>query len=215
MGQSKKKIALNRLDSKSRLHELPIPIIGLTGGISTGKSTVAKILREKGLAVINADELVKRIYKQEETIKYIQKNYPDVFKDGEIFFPRLREKVFKDHFVKKDIEDLIYSKLPSAFMMAVKEFKDPKFIIYDVPLLFEKNLQGLCDLTIVVYAPSHIQKTRLLKRDGSSEDVAQAIIDQQMDIEQKKLMADFIIDNSQTESELYLGVKNFLDLINV
>lgn len=199
-----------KLNSENRLHGLNIPIIGLTGGIATGKSTVARVLRSKGLPILDADELVKNIYAKDETKSFIKQKFPQAFKQDSIHFPSLREIFFKDSKAKGEIESFIYQRLPDAFLNALKGLGNPSFIIYDVPLLFEKKLKALVDLAVVVYAPGNVQRARLMKRDGILDEMAQNILNHQEDIEDKKLKADFIIDNSKSESELNEEIEQFL-----
>ena len=129
----------NRLNNESRIYKLNVPVIGLTGGIASGKSTVTAILKEKDLPVIDADQLVKGIYALPETLDFIKKNYPEVIKYGVIQFPLLRQKVFSNSDVKSKIEEFIYQRLPMAFKLAFENLHQPSVVIYDVPLLFEKN----------------------------------------------------------------------------
>lgn len=209
----KLKATYQKLSSEQRLYGIKTPLIGLTGGIATGKSTVAEILKNRGLPVINADRLVKEIYSLPETREFIQKNYPEVIKENEIQFPLLRKKVFTSPEVKSNIENFIYQLLPEAFRKSYDNISNAKVIVYDVPLLFEKKMETLFDLTLLVYAPRNIQRARLIKRDGHLESMADDILDQQIDIEEKKLKADFIIDNSRTEAELPEEVNQFLRLV--
>ena len=104
-----------KISSKDRLYNIDIPIVGLTGGIATGKSTCSKILQEKGAPVICADTLVKNIYKEEKTIEFIQKEAPDTVKDHQVNFKLLREKFFNNDDLKIKTENFIYSKLQSEF----------------------------------------------------------------------------------------------------
>jgi dephospho-CoA kinase len=82
-----------------------------------------------------------------------------------------------------------------------------------VPLLFERGMEEFFDVTVLVYAPRKIQRARLMKRDGLLEDMADRILDQQMDIELKRSKSDLVIDNSHTEEELRLEVQQFLRTI--
>jgi dephospho-CoA kinase len=201
----------NRLHSSDqRLYQIRVPVIGLTGGIASGKSTVSRMLRERGFDVLDADHLVKDVYALPETLEFIQKRHPEVIQDGKIVFPLLREKVFKDKKVKLEIENFIYQRLPDAFQAVYKKLNSPQVVIYDVPLLFEKNMEGMFDVTVLVYAPRSIQQARLMTRDGHAEAMANSILDQQMDIEEKKEKAEFVIDNSRTEAELVVGIDAFL-----
>ncbi|MDO9183075.1 MAG: dephospho-CoA kinase [Bacteriovorax sp.] len=206
----------NNLISKNastRLYHLPVPIIGLTGGIGTGKSTVARILADKGIPVIDADKLVKNIYQKHETVKFISHHFPDAIKDGTIDFKKLREIVFQDETAKKLVEDYIYAYLPIEFKKSIEELINPLFIVYDVPLLFEKKLNELVDISVCVYAPKKIQIKRIVSRDKSSTELAQKILENQMDIEQKKVLADFVISNTESQEQLIKLVDQFLNSI--
>ncbi len=200
-----------RLSPAERLYGMQRPILGLTGGIATGKSTVSKILTMRGIDVIDADRLVKTIYREEGTRSFIRGNFPSAWQEDEINFPALRELFFKDPAVKAQIEAFIYQQLPEAFLTALKKFSAKQsFVVYDVPLLYEKNLQGKVDLSVVVYAPQKVQKARLLDRDGHLEDMASAILSSQLDIEVKKEKADFVINNGGSMTELAAEVDQLL-----
>jgi dephospho-CoA kinase len=203
-------VSLNRLSKDQRLYQLDVPVIGLTGGIATGKTTVSHKLQEKGFAVINADHLVKDIYALPETFEFIRSEFPDVIMNEQIQFPLLRQFVFANSKNKVKIENFIYARLAQAFNAAFNKFDHPQMIIYDVPLLFEKSLQPLFDMTVLVYAPREIQRTRLMKRDHVLEEMADTMLNSQMDIEEKKAKADFIIDNSKSESELAEEINRLL-----
>ena len=203
-------VGINRLSKNQRLYQLDVPVIGLTGGIATGKTTVSHKLEEEGFAVINADHLVKDIYALPETFEFIRSEFPDVIKNEQIQFPLLRQFVFANSENKVKIENFIYARLAQAFNAAFNKFDHPQMIIYDVPLLFEKSLQPLFDMTVLVYAPREIQRTRLMKRDNVLEEMADTMLNSQMDIEEKKAKADFIIDNSKSESELAEEINRLL-----
>jgi dephospho-CoA kinase len=198
-----------KLEAKNRLYQLEKPIIGLTGGIATGKSSVTKILEAKGVKIIDADQLVKAIYATDEAREFIRMNFPDAW-DGEIDFKVLRELVFNNFEYKKRIEAFIYARLPDAFRKQIALIKDQDFYIYDVPLLFERGLDSSVDLKILIYAPRNIQLARLIDRDSSKENTAKKILDQQIDIEDKREKADFVIDNSGTLPELAAEVEKLL-----
>lgn len=204
---------LIKLSPEQRLYQLQVPIIGLTGGISTGKTTVSTILGQKGLAIINADSLVKEIYSWPETIQFMQGHFPDVMEEGKILFPILRERIFSHPASKDLVERFIYQRLPTAFKKAYDKLSSPQFVIYDVPLLFEKGLQSMVDVSTLVYIPRELQKDRLIKRDKISSELAESILHQQMDIESKKTKSQFIIDNTKSEQDLIKEVESFLNKI--
>lgn len=199
----------------NRLYHIPVPIIGLTGGIATGKSTLANFFRKNDIPVIDADRLVKNIYQLPETKAFIKDNFPTTIIDDEIIFKKLREIAFQDETAKKLLEDFIYAHLPNEFKKAFVSFDDPKFVVYDVPLLFEKKLNEFIDFSICVYAPKNIQIERLIARDHSTIDLAEKIINQQMDIEVKKNLCDFVINNIGSPEELDSAIEKFIKDITI
>lgn len=207
---NKLKPELIKLTPEERLYGLEKPIVGLTGGIATGKSTVTKLLQERGIQIIDADRLVKDIYAGPEAREFIQKNYPDAWKEGAIIFPKLREMVFSDPSIKKAVEEFIYARLPTAFKKACEKIRAQDFYVYDVPLLFERGLDKKIDVKAVVYAPENLQLQRLLLRDGSSEKIARKILESQMSIESKKNRADFTISNTAGLENLVIETERFL-----
>lgn len=196
--------------SVDRLYQIPVPIIGLTGGIATGKSTVAEMLRNLGLPVIDADRLVKNVYATDEAVSFVKTHFSSSVVDGKIDFKNLRAEVFSDHKKQEQIEQFIYSKLPGEFVKAYHAFKDPAFVIYDVPLLFEKKLDQKIDVSVCVYSPRTFQLDRLMKRDSIEADLANKILDKQMDIEEKKKLSDLFIENDKNQHELGINVQNVL-----
>lgn len=196
-----------------RLYNFGKPIIALTGGIATGKSTVTKLLEAKGIKIIDADALVKNIYAKQESLEFIRQNFPEAWKHEAIDFKVLRELFFQNPKVKELVEGFIYSRLPLAFREASMKIQDQNFYFYDVPLLFERNLDQKVDLKIVVYAPQTVQLARLIDRDGTKEEIGKKILMSQMDIEEKKERADFVIDNSGSMVELAAEVDSLLQQI--
>lgn len=196
--------------SVDRLYQIPVPIIGLTGGIATGKSTVAELLRQQGFPIIDADRLVKNVYATDEAVQFIQTHFASAVIDKKIDFKKLRAEVFSDPKKQEQIEQFIYSKLPEEFVKAYHAFNDPAFVIYDVPLLFEKKLDQKIDVSVCVYSPRTFQLDRLMKRDSIDTELANKILGKQMDIEDKKKLSDLFIENVKGQLELDLNVQNIL-----
>ncbi len=194
--------------SEQRLYQLNVPLIGLTGGIATGKSTVANLMREHGLDIIDADALVKLAYQMPHVKNTIAQWCPAAMKAEEIDFKILREHVFSDSDLKERVEKLIYVELPELFKAQIK--KGAQFVVYDVPLLFERGLNDLSDYSIVVYCPREIQKERLIKRDQVSSESADKILAAQWPIERKREAADFVIENISDLNQLK---RNVVDLL--
>ncbi len=218
MGTKLKKMKLKqtyiKLEAKKRLYNLKTPIIGLTGGIASGKSSVINILQKLHYSIIDADQLVKEIYQTDETKKFIEKNYPNVVSAEKINFKQLRNLFFTTPDIKQKIEQYIYQKLPSQFL-AHFDKQDQPFVIYDVPLLFEKDLYLHVDISICVYCTRDQQIDRIVTRDDCTIEDAGNILAHQGDLDHKRDLADFIIDNSKQLEDLEKEVCRITDTIFV
>lgn len=200
-----------KLSVEERLYESKVPIIGLTGGIASGKSSVSKFFSQLGLCVIDADQLVRKIYSTQQTLDLISKIAPNALKDSKINFPKLRQLFFSDLNVKDQIEKHIYTELPSFFIKELNSFNTPNFVIYDAALLFDKGLEQKVDTSLLVYTSFELQLERLMKRDSITRELAHKIISDQMSLEEKKLRCDFLIDNTGNLSQLEQNVHDCLN----
>lgn len=201
-----------RLTEENRLYHCDVPIIGITGSIATGKSTVTEYLQNKNFKIIDADLLVKSIYKKSSTIDFIKSITPDAIHKNEIDFKVLRKSFFSNAETKSEVERFIYKQLPSQFneSKAQLELKPGEFIFYDVPLLFEKKLDKHLDQIVTVYTPQVLQIERLKLRDNIGDELVNKILSTQLSIEEKKQKADFVLDNSQSIKELHSGIENLI-----
>lgn len=198
---------------EQRLYQVDCPVIGLTGGIATGKSTISKLFENEGIPVICADRLVKSIYKEQETIDFIKKNFSEAVDDNLINFKKLREIAFTKISNREQLESFIYSKLPHAFNSEYSKLNSPEILIYDVPLLFEKKMEDKFDLTICVYANKEIQIERIVKRDQSNAQLAEKILQSQLPIDEKKELSDFCIRNNKTIENLETEFEALISLL--
>lgn len=200
-----------RLSPQNRLLKVACPLIGLTGQVATGKSQVAKILQQKGLAVIVADILIKELYQQEETLNFIHSLAPHCFKGKALDFSLLREFFFDGPENQRAIEQFLHPKVAAQFMKHYKSLGPLGALVYDVPLLFEKGLHHQVDLRVTVSCPSELQKERLMRRDAIGPELAQKMISQQMGLEQKEKLSDYVIDNSRDFPHLEREAQKFWD----
>jgi len=177
-------------------------IAGLTGGIATGKSTVANIMAEAGAHVIDADRIAKDVVKKglpawKEITEYFGKEI--LGSDGEIDRERLGDVVFgskdKLEVLNKIVHPRVFEEMARE-MEEVKQRAPDSIVILDIPLLIETGLHKLLSNVILVYAPERIQLARLMARDNIPKEAALKRIRSQMPIEQKKAFANYIIDNS-------------------
>lgn len=185
-------------------------IIGLTGGIATGKSQSSKIFKELGCYVIDADKLSRTLTtKNSKCLKEIVETFgTDILKDnGTLNRKKLGQIVFNDKQAKKDLERIIHPHIIKKTNEIIAKKYNNTNIVVDAPLLFEVGLDRVCDKVIVIYTRYHIQITRFMQRDNISKEEAIKRISLQMPIEEKIRLADITIDNSGTLIDLKKNVK--------
>jgi len=173
--------------------------VGLTGGIASGKTSVANWFAEKGLPVINADQVVHELMALEPVISAVRREFgPEVIRDGRIDRSLLGEKVFGDAKARARLEKIIHPLTARAVeeKCAALEKEHYPLVILDVPLLFEAGWDKKVDQVWVVYVPPVVQKKRLIQRNGFSSEEAERRISSQMPLEEKTKKADIVIDNS-------------------
>ncbi|WP_294658261.1 dephospho-CoA kinase [uncultured Fusobacterium sp.] len=179
-------------------------IIGLTGGIASGKSTVSNFFKELGVKVIDADIVAREISERKATIDKICNIFGrDILdENGRIVREKLRERVFQDKRLVQKLNSIIHPQVIEYFKERKDENREDELLIFDVPLLYEAKMDTLCDKVIVVGVDRKKQIERVIQRDGSSEEVARNIIANQMSLDDKIKRADIVIMNDGTLEEL-------------
>lgn len=176
-------------------------VVGLTGGIASGKSTVSRIFQENGVPVVCADELARRAVEPGSSgLEEIRRAFGNGVFDaqGELDRAAMARIVFQDTEARKKLESIIHPAVSREKDRLLTELENQghEIVIVDVPLLYESSWQGNFDLVIVAYAPRDVQEQRLIQRDHLSLEEAQARLHAQMDIDEKKRLADRVIDNT-------------------
>lgn len=186
--------------------------IVLTGGIATGKSTVASLLALNGLRVIDADTISHEILN--ESSEWVGKTFgKEYIKGSKVDRSKLGSLIFSDMEAKKILEAYLHPKIREEILKrSIKQdsFKFPYLI--DIPLFFEKGGYDIED-SVVVYTPSDTQLERFIKRNGYSKEESIKRINSQMPIEKKKQKATWIIDNSKDLKHLQQECEEFVDTI--
>ncbi len=197
-------------------------LVGLTGGIGSGKSTVAALFQERGAHVIDYDYLAHVVVEPgrpawRDIIDYFGESI--LRDDRTLDRPRLAEIVFTDSAKRRKLESFIYPRLADEYAGRIQEVlaKDPSpIIIADVPLLIEKNMQGMFEKIILVYATREQQLQRLTARDALDMENALRRLNAQMSIDEKVPFADYVVYNTGDLSQTILQVEEvWSDLVRL
>jgi dephospho-CoA kinase len=192
--------------------------IGLTGGLATGKSTVSQMLKSWGYPVIDADQIAKDVVDPGSLgLQAVVSQFGPHILDQFLTLDRakLAQIVFSNSRDLKKLEEILHP-LIQAEVQKLKKFykaKGARILFYDVPLLFEKNIVGF-DAVILVSADLETSTQRAMQRDHSTREQVLAKMRAQLPIEEKKLKADFVIENKGTLDDLKSKVLQILKTID-
>lgn len=189
-------------------------IIGLTGGIASGKSTVSKVLKDLGATIIDMDLIAREIVKPglpawQEIVQFFGNEI--LRQDGEINRPALAAQVFGNEAARRRLNEITHPRLIKETQKRLEEIRhrENAVAVIDAPLLIEAGMTDLVDEVWLVAIPQELQVLRLMERDGISQAEAKKRIDSQMPLEEKKKFAHYIID---TKGSMQDTVKQVLDL---
>lgn len=170
--------------------------VGLTGGIGCGKSTAGKIFAELGAVVTDADELAREVV-QPGTLGFdaIMARWPAVIRDGAVDRAALASIVFSDAAALSELEKIIHPLVRAREEELEKGYPPETVVIHDVPLLFESGYWSSCDKTILIYAPVETRIARVQAREGWTREQIEKRIEVQIDQEDARSLADYVIEN--------------------
>ena len=174
-------------------------LVGLTGNIGSGKSTVAALLTSKGAALIDADALAKEATQDAEVLTAIEKRLgEDLVVNGRLDRAKTAELVFGNENARHILNSIIHPWVQRKRDERVAELRQTELplIVLDIPLLYENGLETGLDAVVVVNAPLGIRVERVASRSGLSETEVRARDQTQMPLEEKVRRADFVVDNS-------------------
>jgi dephospho-CoA kinase len=179
-------------------------LIGLTGGIATGKSTVDRMLTRRGATVIDADALAREAMRPGEPTldRVVERFGEDVRRpDGTLDRGRLGQIVFADADARHDLEAITHPRIIELTQDRIDAAMSgtAPLVVVDIPLLFERAREGMFDGVLLVYAPADVQVQRLRERNHLDEVAAQQRLAAQLPIDEKRTRATWIIDNSGAE----------------
>lgn len=186
--------------------------IALTGGIATGKSTVASLMGLNGLRIIDADAISHQILDENST--WVAEHFGAQYvSGGKVVRTELGKIIFANPEAKKELESFLHPKIRAAIEDASEKqdrFEYPYLI--DIPLFFETGSYPIKD-SVVVYTPKEVQLDRFMKRNGFTKEESLRRIESQMDIDEKRSRATWVIDNSSNLKHLQQECENFVETI--
>lgn len=193
-------------------------VYGLTGGIASGKSTVAALLVKSGYEVVDSDKIVKSLYGKGAAIyAAISEAFGETVMtaDGNIDRKRLGNLIFNNLEARQMLNAVTHPVIRREIekRLEVCRIRGDRIVFVDVPLLYESDMLGRYDGVILVYANVSLQLSRLMARNGLSEEEAAARIKSQMPMEEKRAGADFIIDNQGSINQLKKEVVALIDFL--
>lgn len=190
-------------------------ILGLTGGIATGKSTVSRYFSDKGYAVVDADVVARRVVEPgTEGLANIVAHFGTeiIQKDGTLNREKLGAMIFSDAEKRETLNNLLSAQIRRTIMADTETLVNANqpLIVLDIPLLYEAGYETHCDAVMAVYTTEAVQLERLMARNNLTEEEALNRIASQEPIETKKDRADIVIDNNGPLNHTYEQVETWL-----
>ena len=184
--------------------------VGLTGGIGSGKSTVAKALQEKGVTLVDADKIAREVVQPGElALQEIAEAFGSkiLLADGNLDRAALKQRIFSDPLAKTQLEGILHPRIRQRILERVEEATDTPYVVADIPLLVENNYPQYFDRVIVVDCPEETQIARVQARDEMSEAQILNIMASQATRKDRNAAATDIIDNSGDLASLKMQIE--------
>ena len=190
-------------------------VIGLTGSIASGKSTVSSMFKKLHIPVIDADQVAKDVVEPGEvTLREIVQEFGKdlLFTDGSLNRKKLGSIIFGDGEKRKKLNSIIHPAIRQRMLEQKKVLLEggEECIVMDIPLLFESKLTHMVDKILVVYVDEHVQLERLMDRDHSTKEEAQSRIQSQIPVKEKIKLADEVINNNGSIEDSFKQLKEIL-----
>ncbi len=187
-------------------------IVGITGSIGCGKTTIANTLRKQGELVWDVDKWVKFLYYKKDFLNNLKEIFPEAFANNQFNKRCLRNIVFNDNNKLKILENIIHPYLENKFRKIIRKNAKNNYLAFiDIALLFEMGWDRYCDYIVLADVDKEVQIKRVMLRDGISRDDFEKIDKIQMSQDKKKKMVDFIIDTNIDIDKLKLKIINLLE----
>ena len=193
-------------------------VVGLTGGIASGKTTVTNFLKKKKMKVHDSDLVVNKIYSNPplKFISYLKKiNLIGALNGNKIDKNIVREGIFNNTKKRKLLEKYLHAEVKRSRKIFLKKHRqeNTQIVFLDIPLLFENKLEKICNYTILFYSPLKTRKQRAIRRRGMQKRTLEKIIKSQLSDKIKKKKADFIINTSTSKSRCFNKISKTIEII--
>lgn len=190
-------------------------VIGLTGGIASGKSTVSEMFKNLNMPVVDADKIAREVVMpgQEAYKQIVEKFGPEILREDQTLDrKKLGQIVFSDPKRREQLNKITHPAIRAHMLKERDQYVQAKekCVVLDIPLLFESKLMHFVEKIIVVYVDEEVQIRRLMNRDQFSEREAKQRIQAQMPLKEKRKQADAVIDNNGTIAESFRQLKETL-----
>ncbi|MGS4344864.1 dephospho-CoA kinase [Myroides odoratus] len=173
-------------------------IVGLTGGIGSGKTTVAKLFEKQGIPIYIADERAKMIMERPDVVQSVQQIFPTSVMNerGLLDRSKIKQLVFDNKKLLEQLNQVVHPQVKKDFDDWLEQHKNAPIVMKESAILFENGLEKTCDAVIVVVAPEEVRIERVMARDGVSKEQVLKIIDNQMKDAEKVKRSQYIIENN-------------------
>jgi len=193
-------------------------VVGLTGGIASGKTTITNFLIKKRMTIHDSDLVIKNIYSKPplKFINFLKKiNLKNSLRGKKIDKKIVRREIFTNTRKRKLLEKYLHAEVKKSRNIFLKKHSQKKtqIVFLDIPLLFENKLEKICDYTILLYAPLKIRKQRAIARKGMQKKILEKIIQSQLSDKIKKKKADFVINTSASKTHSFKKISQIITLI--
>ena len=190
-------------------------VIGLTGGIGSGKTTIANYFNEMGVPVYIADDGARNVMKSEDIIDQIKRSFGEtLFENNILNRAKLAEIVFNDKDKLAELNAIVHPAVKKDFEVWLLQHKSYQYVIYEAAILFESGRYKECDIIITVTAPEEIRIERVVKRDNTTREQVLSRIKMQWNDEKRISLSNFVINNSNLKIAKEEVVK-ILKILNI
>jgi len=188
--------------------------LGVTGGLGSGKSTACKFLADKGAYIFDADQIAKQLMESDPDIRTeVAATFgSDLYQNGKLDTRKLAQRAFISEIEQRQLNDIVHPRVVEYFQQESEKLRDQyDLVVMDAPLIFESGFDSRLDHTLLIYTKYKIRLERAIRRGNLSREDILRRIDLQMPEEDKRELAEFVIENNGTDEQLKVAVEELYD----